>query len=54
MFRFGISGLPVVFGAQAVESPGGSSCEVKAQFEDTKGTGRLVKGRECEVEFYKR
>jgi len=30
------------------------SYEVKARFEDTKGTGERVKGRRCEVEFYKR
>jgi hypothetical protein len=30
------------------------SYEVKAQFEDTKGTGQRVRGRRCEVEFYKR
>jgi hypothetical protein len=30
------------------------SYEVKAQFEDTKGTGERVKGRRCDVEFFKR
>ena len=30
------------------------SWQVKAQFEDTKGTGQRVTGRRCEVEFYKR
>jgi hypothetical protein len=30
------------------------SWQVKAQFEDTKGTGERVKGRRCEFEFFKR
>lgn len=30
------------------------SWQVKAQFENEKGTGQRVKGRRCEVEFYKR